>query len=375
MRILVAPDKFKGSLGGAAVAAHIAAGLREGLPGAQITQLPVADGGEGTAGVICAAAGGDWRTCAAHDALGNVIEVRYCSIESDATAVMEMSEAAGLWRVPEPLRNPETTSSFGVGEMLLDAARRGAQRIIIGLGGSATNDGGVGMARALGFRFMDADGSQLGDSASEFVRLHQIKSLAELRLPPITAAVDVQNPLLGDNGATRSYGPQKGANYVQVQRLELALERLADVAAQQFGSDARAVAGSGAAGGLGFGLITFCGAAVRSGFEVVAERIGLEAAVRDADVVITGEGRLDAQTLQGKAPAGVARLARKCGKRSCAIVGELAPGTRSEELFDNVIVARPADMSHHEALRNAPTLLWDAGRRLGARLRQARREA
>ena len=370
MRILVAPDKFKASLGAAEVAEHIAAGLHEALPDAEITELPIADGGEGTAGVICAAAGGDWHTCAAHDALGNTIGARYCTVESGAVAVMEMSEAAGLWRVPERLRNPETATSFGVGEMLLDAVRRGAQHIIIGLGGSATNDGGFGMARALGFRFVDAQGAELGTSASELVRLHQIEVPAEFQLPRITAAVDVQNPLLGKHGATRSYGPQKGATAEQVQRLERALARLADVVARQFGCDAREVSGSGAAGGFGFGLMTFCGASVRSGFEVVAERIGLDAAVRDADVVITGEGRLDAQTLQGKAPAGVARLARRFGKRSYAIVGELALGAEAQELFDDVIVARPADMSLDDALRNAPMLLRAAARQLAGRLRQ-----
>ena len=375
MRILVAPDKFKGSLGAAEVAAHITAGLRDGLPGAQISESPVADGGEGTAAVICAAAGGDWHTCAAHDAVGNAIEARYCTLQGGVIAVMEMSEAAGLWRVSTALRNPETASSFGVGEMLRAAAERGVQRIIVGLGGSATNDGGFGMARALGFRFLDAQHVELGDSASELVRLHEIEAPAELRLPPMTAAVDVQNPLLGEDGATRSYGPQKGANAEQVLRLERALERLADVVARKLGSDAREVPGSGAAGGLAFGLIAFCGASVRLGFEVVAERIGLEAAVRDADVVITGEGRLDAQTLQGKAPAGVARLARKFRKRTYAIVGELAATAEAQELFDDVVVARPADMSHEEALRNASMLLRDAGRRLAARIRQLAHDA
>lgn len=375
MRILVAPDKFKGSLGAAQAAEHIAAGLREGLPSADIATLPIADGGEGTASVICSATGGEWHACAVHDALGNRVDARYCTIANGTSAVMEMSEAAGLWRVPEQLRNPETTSSFGVGEMLLDAARHGTQHIIIGLGGSATNDGGFGMARAVGFRFLDAQGVELGYSASELVRLHEVKSPSALRLPSITAAVDVQNPLLGENGATRSYGPQKGATAEQVQRLERALERLADVVARQLGSDARHVAGSGAAGGLGFGFITFCGAGVRSGFEVVAERVGLEVAVRAADVVITGEGRLDAQTLQGKAPAGVARLARKFRKRSCAIVGESASGTEEHALFDDVVVARPAEMSHGDALRDAPMLLREAARRLAARISQLAREA
>ncbi|HSH37824.1 MAG TPA: glycerate kinase [Chthoniobacterales bacterium] len=368
MRILVAPDKFKGSLRAREAAQHIASGLREALPDAQIVNLAVADGGEGTAEVICAAAGGEWRECNVHDPLGAIVTARYCAIENGATAVMEMSEAAGLWRVPEQLRNPETASSFGVGEMLLDAARRGAQQIIIGLGGSATNDGGFGMARALGFRFFDAAGAEIGETVGKLLRLDRILRPAALRLPPISAAADVNNPLLGHRGATRVFGPQKGAAPQQIELLEEALARLGDVVARDVGRELRELAGSGAAGGLGFGLVAFCGASIHSGFDVVAKHIGLEAAVQESDIVITGEGYLDAQTLHGKAPAGVARLARKFGKRVFAVVGHFdgAPGV--QELFNGIVMAKPLAMSAAEAMKDAPKLLRSAATRLAAHI-------
>ena len=370
MRILVAPDKFKGSLGAAEVAEHIAAGLRDRWPDANITTLPIADGGEGTASVICSAAGGEWHTCAAHDALGNVIEARYCTIRSCATAVMEMSEAAGLWRVPEHLRNPEIASSFGVGKMLLAAADGGATNVIVGLGGSATNDGGFGLAQALGYRFFDSDGRELGRSVTELSRLARITPPPQLRLPRITVAADVRTRLLGSSGATRTFGPQKGATAEQVHTVEKALNRLADVVASDLARDVRDVPGSGAAGGLGFGLMAFSGAVIRSGFDVVAEEIGLETAVREADVVITGEGRLDAQTLQGKAPAGLARLARRCRKPIYAIVGELEEAAGLEELFERVMVVKPDGMPRDAASRNAPSLLRLRARELAEQLLQ-----
>jgi glycerate 2-kinase len=372
MRILVAPDKFKGSLSAAEVAQHIAAGLREALPAANVTTLPIADGGEGTATVICPATDGEWRECNVHDPLGRLVAARYCVIENGATAVMEMSAAAGLWRVPEQLRNPETASSSGVGEMLIHAARGGAQRILIGLGGSATNDGGVGMARALGFRFLDKEGAELGHAVTELLQLHRIERPAESPLPAITAAADVRNPLLGANGATRTYAAQKGADANQIERLELALARLAHVVARELGGAAAEILASGAAGGLGFGLLAFCGAAIRSGFDVVAERVGLEAAVRNADVIVTGEGRIDAQTLEGKAPAGVAKLARKHGKRVLAIAGEFRAAPGWESLFDHVFSLVDANVTTEEAMKRPAELLRKRACEAGVRLRSQR---
>ena len=321
MRILVAPDKFKGSLDAPVVAANIAAGLRDVLPEAQITLLPVADGGEGTANAICAAATGEWHTCEVRDANGAIVTARYCTIDRGARAVCEGSEAVGLWRTAGHARDIDVASSFGVGEMLADAAARGVRNIIVGLGGSATNDGGFGMARALGFRFFDSAGGELPNRVSALQRLSRIVAPHSLRLPHITVAADVRNPLLGARGATRVFAKQKGARDDRLDVFEQALARLAEVVANDLGVDVRDEIGAGAAGGLGFGLVSFCGAELQSGFEVVAEAIGLANAIAAADIVVTGEGCLDAQTLEGKAPAGVARLARAAGKRVFAIVG------------------------------------------------------
>src|SRR5438094_4928039 len=309
MRILIAPDKFKGSLNAREVADNIAKGLRDELPDAKIDIVPMADGGEGTAEAICDARGGSWLKCKAHDPLGREIDARYGWIESGKIAVMEMSEAAGMRRLTEDERDPVRATTLGVGEMILDAANRGANEIIIGLGGSATNDGGFGVARALGFRF---DYEQEQEQEHEQVRVTDLLELKRIEkpkdfvLPNMIAAVDVKNPLLGRNGATHVFGPQKGASQNELDILERALTRLADVVAKEFGFDCRNEAGAGAAGGLGFGLMSFCGAKVRPGFEVIAEAVDLESKIKDADVVITGEGSLDRQTLEGKTPAGVA---------------------------------------------------------------------
>ncbi len=366
MRILVAPDKFKDSLGAADVAEQIAAGLREGLPSAEIIRFPMADGGEGTARVICSAVSGEWHTCDVHDPMGNVVEARYCTIEQGATAVMEMSEASGLWRVPAAERDPVAASSFGTGELLLAAERSGAREIVIGLGGSATNDGGFGMGRALGWRFLADDGSELTGNVSDLLDLARIARPNEWFLPPIVVAADVRNPLLGPNGATRVYGKQKGGTQAQCDLLERALGHFADVVASEMQTDFRDAAGAGAAGGLGFGLMSFCAASIRPGFDVVAERVNFEAAVRNADVVITGEGRLDAQTLAGKAPAGVARLARKWRKSVYAIVGQA--DDVQDSLFDDIFVLQAEGMTARAAIENAPQLLREAGRRLATML-------
>jgi len=320
VKILIAPDKFKGSLSAREVAEYIAKGLRDVLPEATINIVPMADGGEGTAEVICDALGGSWVNCAAHDPIGREIDARYGWIQKRKLAVMEMNEAAGMRRLSESERDPLRANTFGVGEMILDASRRGAQKIIIGLGGSATNDGGFGMAGALGCRFFNERGQEI-EKVVDLVELQRIKRKRALNLPRIIAAADVRNPLLGENGATRVFGPQKGATADKIDILERALTKLADVVSKDPKVNYRDEPGAGAAGGLGFGLMSFCGAAIRPGFDVVAESVGLESKMKDVDVVITGEGSLDRQTLEGKTPAGVAGLARKLGKRIFAIVG------------------------------------------------------
>ena len=373
MRILIAPDKFKGALNAREVAENIAKGLRGALPDAKIDIVPMADGGEGTAEAICEARGGSWLKCKAHDPIGREIEARYAWIEDGELAVMEMSEAAGMRRLSESERDPVRATTFGVGEMILDAASRGANEMIIGLGGSATNDGGSGMARALGFRFdyeqeHEQEQEKDRECVTDLVNLSRIEKPQDLKLPKIIAAVDVQNPLLGENGATRVFGPQKGASEDELSVLERALTRLADVVAEEFGFDYRDTPGAGAAGGLGFGLMSFCGATIRSGFDVVAEAVGLESKMKGVDVIITGEGSLDRQTLEGKTPTGVARLARKFGKKVFAIAGRYDGNEQVHELFDEVYQLARSGMSEKDQMKRAGELLREKAQELAKSL-------
>ena len=354
MKILIAPDKFKGSLSARQVAENIALGIGDIIPDAQIEIAPVADGGEGTAEVICNARGGEWVMCRTHGPLGNPIEARYVWLGENASAVIEMSEAGGLRALENGVRDVLCANTFGVGEMLLDVAKRGAHEIIVGLGGSVTNDGGFGMARALGFRFFDERHNEI-EKAVELISVTGIEAsvatdvspLPSLKSQPasasgrplqmkIVAACDVKNPLLGETGATRTFGPQKGATSEQLEILERALTRLSDTVTRELGCDFRNKPGAGAAGGLGFGLMSFCSAQLQPGFDVVADAVELEEKIKSADVVITGEGKLDSQTLEGKAPAGVARLARKFGKRVFAVVGRAAADQQVREIFEGV---------------------------------------
>jgi len=350
MRILIAPDKFKGSLSARQVAENIALGVRDVIPDAQIEIAAVADGGEGTAEVICNARGGEWVMCRGHGPLGNPIEARYVWLSENASAVIEMSEAAGLRALKDEVRDVLRANTFGVGEMLLDGAKRGAREIIVGLGGSVTNDGGFGMARALGFRFFDQQDNEI-EKTADLISVVRIEAPVAAGVSParqpasasggppqirIAAACDVKNPLLGENGATRTFGPQKGATPDELEILERALTSLADTVTTELGCDFRNNPGAGAAGGLGFGLMSFCSGELRPGFDVVADAVELEEKIRSADVVITGEGKLDRQTLEGKAPAGVALLARKFGKRVFAVVGRAAPDQQVRDTFDRV---------------------------------------
>lgn len=387
MRILIAPDKFKGSLSAREVAESIAAGLREILPAAVIDIMPVADGGEGTVEVIREACGGEWVTCAAHDALGRPIEARYAWLRDRLTAMMEMSEAAGLWRTSPKERDLLRANTYGVGEMMKDAESRGAKEILLGLGGSATNDGGMGMARALGFRFLASEEHPELEDPNALVQLRrilpsegmenltalsrQVSGAAQSSFPRVVAAVDVRNPLLGERGASRTFGPQKGGTPEQLEVLERGLTRLADIVAGDLDCDFRDAPGAGAAGGLGFGLMSFCGATVRPGFDVVAEVVGLESAIERSDVVITGEGRLDEQTLEGKVPAGVARLARESGKRVFAIVGASSEAPAVRELFDGLYVLARDQITAKESISRARELLRERARELARMLGSA----
>ena len=366
MKILIAPDKFKGTLDAREVAQNIAKGLRDVLSDADIEIIPMADGGEGTAEAICDARGCSWVQCKVHDPLGRKIYARYGWIDREKLAVTEMSEAAGMRRLSESERDPIRATTFGVGEMLSDATKRGASEIVIGLGGSATNDGGFGIARALGFRFLGAGDREIKRvvELALLERIQRPKGREELKRRRIIAAVDVKNPLLGENGATQVFGPQKGASKSDLDNLERALTRLADVVATEFGFDYRDEAGAGAAGGLGFGLLSFCDATIRPGFQVVAEAVGLELKMKDVDVVITGEGSLDRQTLEGKTPVGVARLARKFGKPVFAFVGRATKDPEVLNIFEGIYENARPGMSEKENMKRAAQLLRENAREL-----------
>jgi len=372
MRILIAPDKFKGSMSAATAAEAIARGWRETWPDADFSLSPIADGGEGFAEALCQALGGEWISTEALDPLDRPVPARYAWVAEEKLAIIEMSEASGLWRLTPEERAPLRANTFGTGQLIRHAAETGAKRILVGLGGSATTDGGAGMAAALGYELYTSDGEPLAPLPSNLLALTRIGCRGAIPLPEIVAACDVQNPLLGARGTAHVFSPQKGAGPQTVDTLELAMENLADVVKQDLDCDFREAAGAGAAGGIGFGLMSFCHASIRSGFDLVAEVLKLEERIAACDLVLTGEGRLDTQTLEGKGPAGVAALARKLGKPVLGFAGSIADDPRVIEVFDATcaIVDRPVALE--EAMRNGPEFLYRAAARAGRLFRAAK---
>jgi glycerate kinase len=332
LRVLIAPDKFKGTLSAHQAATAIAAGLAR-VPGIVADLCPVADGGEGFADALATR----FDTVEGiHDPLGRSVTAR-CGWLDGTTAVIEMSEASGHHRLTPRERDPWNATTFGTGQLIRHAASRGATRILVGLGGSATNDAGAGIAAALGWQFLTSDGEPLDPKPANFLAIERIEPPEDDRIPPIIAACDVRNPLLGPEGASHVFARQKGADDRIIGFLELALSHLADLVTESLGLDFRNLPGAGAAGGLGYGLATFCRADLRPGFPLVAASLGLEERIAACDLVITGEGRLDTQSLYGKAPVEVARLARQHGKRTALICGQCEPGIPAAEWFDLVI--------------------------------------
>lgn len=359
MRVLIAPDKFKGSLSAPEAAAAIERGIRRAWPDARTTIAPIADGGEGTAEALLLALGGEWRIAPAHDAMGVPVEGRFAWFPARRMAVIEMSEASGMWRIASDRRNPLKASTFGTGELISSALALGATEVIVGLGGSATNDGGAGMAAALGWQFLTSDGDRPDPLPENFPAITRVKLPKDdaLSRAAIVVACDVRNPLLGPQGASRVYGPQKGATPPMVEQLEQALEHLADVVAADIGTDLRNAPGAGAAGGLGYGMMTFCNATFRTGFDLVAETVRLREKIADSDLVITGEGSLDAQTLHGKGPSGVAILARELGVPVVAFAGRVEEDGAFGGLFAGTHCITPPGTPLDEALRKAPAFL------------------
>ena len=356
MRVLIAPDKFKGTLTAREAARAIEAGWRRGAPGSETETVPMADGGEGTLDALLAALGGERRTERITGPLGDPVEAEYAIVDSAGgrLGVVEMARASGLDLVSAGRRDPKRATTRGTGELILAAARGGVTSILVCVGGSATNDAGAGMAQALGIRLLDERGRDIRPGGAGLLDLARIDATAldaAVRAARFVAATDVDNPLTGPHGSSAVYGPQKGATPEDVLLLDRALGHFAAVVHRDLGVDVREVRGAGAAGGLGAGLVAFLGARLRPGVDVVIEAVGLVQRVQGADVVVTGEGSFDAQSLRGKAPAGVLRVAAEarvpavvlCGRREAEAPGVLV-ASLAERFGERDAMERPGPL-------------------------------
>jgi glycerate kinase len=342
VKVLIAPQEFKGTLTAGQAAEAIMRGIQSAQEQAEVDVAPIADGGAGTVEVLLAAGEGEERFATVSDPLGRPVRARWALIDRGATAVIEMAAASGLALLTEGERDPLSAHTFGTGELIRAALDAGATRILIGAGGSATCDGGVGAATALGVRFLDEKGAPLPLGPRHFAQLASIdRSGLDPRLQNAALEVltDVRNPLLGKEGSARVYAPQKGADEDDVDRLDLLLEQLARVSRQLLHESHETEAGAGAAGGLGFGLRAFCNARLRRGFDVVSEALGLFTRVNECDWVLTGEGRLDLQSAYFKGPYALGRLARMQKKRVILFAGSVLGGSSGvRDAFDEVVV-------------------------------------
>ena len=371
MKIILAPDSFKGNLTSMEVAEAMETGIERVLPDADCIKIPMADGGEGTVQSLLDAVGGELISCKVTGPAGQSVTAGYGMLADNSTAVIEMAAASGLALVSGKTMNPLTTTSFGTGELIRHALDRGAQKIILGIGGSATNDAGVGMAQALGVVFRTGDGRAIHENgAGGMLQLIESMELKDrhpkLDQTRILVACDVDNPLTGENGAACVFAPQKGADADMVKLLDDNLKHLAGVIKRETGIDVDAIPGAGAAGGLGAGLLVFAGAELRSGIEIISRATSIETHLRSADLVFTGEGRVDYQTAFGKTPAGIARLAGEYGVPVIAIGGGLADD--AGEVFTHGIngleAAIARDMPLDEALANSREYIANAAERV-----------
>ncbi|WP_317982073.1 glycerate kinase [Paenibacillus glycanilyticus] len=360
MKIVIAPDSFKGSLSAASAAEAIAQGIRRCVPDVGIVKLPIADGGEGTLDSLLAATGGERITVTVTGPLGASVSASYGIIEQ--TAVIEMAEASGLCLLTEEQRNPGLTTTYGTGELIRHALDRGCRRFLLTVGGSATNDGGTGMLQALGMRLLNRQGNPVppgGGSLADIATIDDSLWDPRIALSSFVIATDVQNPLIGEQGASSVFGPQKGASPETVDLLEHGMTAWADLIEAKTGIRLHERPGAGAAGGLCGAYLAFFPASVRRGIDVVLEHVRLEEHLDGADLVITGEGRFDHQTSSGKAPMGVAQLAKKHGVPAIALAGSVGSGidVLHAEGISSVHGIMNTPMTLQEAMERAPILL------------------
>ncbi|NMC31376.1 MAG: glycerate kinase [Veillonellaceae bacterium] len=376
MHVVVAPDSYKGSVSAVDVAAAMERGVLRVFPQAEVRKIPIADGGEGTVEALVTATGGQMRQERVRGPLGEAVDACWGILGDGQTAVIEMAAASGLPLVPPDRRDPRITTTYGTGELIRAALDAGLRRIIIGIGGSATNDGGTGMTQALGAKFLATDRSELAPGGGA---LGKLKAMDLSGLDPrlaeteITVACDVDNPLCGARGASAVFGPQKGATPAMVAELDAALANFAECARTATGRDIAEMAGAGAAGGLGAGLLFFTPAKLRPGVEIVLEAVKFADIVKDAAFVITGEGRTDFQTAYGKAPVGVAKVAKQFGVPVFCISGGLGDGADDvlAQGIDAVMSICSRPLSLDECMRDGTTLIEEAATRL-CRILQAK---
>lgn len=373
MKIVIAPDSYKESLSALQVATQIELGFRDIFPDAHYVKLPVADGGEGTVDAMVAATGGRIIPLRVTGPLGTPVDAFYGLSGDGSSAIIEMAAASGLEQVPADRRDALHATSWGTGELIRDALDKGVERLIIGIGGSATNDGGAGMVQALGAKLLDASGKPVAYGGAALAQLDSIDLSefdARIKSCRIDVACDVTNPLLGETGASAVFGPQKGASPQQVKQLDEALAQFARIIQRDLQCDVLSVAGGGAAGGMGAGLFAFCQATLRPGIEIVTDALGLDALVQDATLVITGEGRIDSQTIHGKVPIGVARVAKRYHIPTIAIAGSLThdAGVVHQHGLDAVFSVIYRICSLQEALDEAAENVRIAARNIAATL-------
>ena len=370
-KITIATDSFKASLSSREAAEALAEGVRSVVPECEVVVVPVADGGEGTAEILTEALGGSWHTVATLDPLGRPFEARYGW--HNGVAIMDVASAAGLTLLTPEERNPLLTSSLGVGRMILDAIDKGAHEIVLGVGGSATNDCAMGLLEGLGVRFFDSEGRRLRGCGANLGRVASIdlsglcSELSERKIK-ITLVTDVTTPLCGPEGATRTFAPQKGASGSDVERLEKGVNNFAEVVRSTLGVDMTTLVGGGAAGGIAAGLWAFVGADIKSGVEEVLKAVGLERRAEGSALIITGEGRIDSQTLQGKLPIGVLAIANRMGIPTVAVGGRVLWCESLQSAgFKEIMEATPKDMPLREALKGevARENLRSVGARIG----------